>query len=278
MKERWKILSDRQLLFVVLAFALLCVSIYNARQYAHATSRERTTTAYNVQINFSRQVHLLTPDYYIYRCVYSFDVDGASYTGRVKCPQLIDDSIKSQSHGYDGSLPIPNRTVYYDSADPSMNDLLEFGAVSNSYYRDAAVILGAGVVVISFVTWAVVITGNERRRSHGVFVDPRGTVIYPDIDYSLGSDGLFNGDRHAEKSYAAGDGAPRYVANSDPAHELRDLYLEVVKQIHPDRALNEVDGVLRERLMKEANVAFKQTDATRLRSLLEEYTRTISAF
>jgi len=52
---------------------------------------------------------------------------------------------------------------------------------------------------------------------------------------------------------------------------LRDIYHEVVKQIHPDRASNGLDLALRERMMKEANAAFKRGDADTLQRVLEEY-------
>lgn len=56
---------------------------------------------------------------------------------------------------------------------------------------------------------------------------------------------------------------------------LREQYLEVVNTIHPDRAANEADLVLRERLMKEANAAFERGDAETLRKVLKEYRDTI---
>lgn len=45
----------------------------------------------------------------------------------------------------------------------------------------------------------------------------------------------------------------------------------MVNNIHPDRAVNQADLGLRERLMKEANAAFERSDAQTLRRVLEEY-------
>lgn len=283
MKASSKVLTARNLLIVGLSLALAtpAISVYKATQYARAEPRQRTTTAYNVRINYrasSTSIGFLLNDG-TYSCSYNFGLDGASYSSHIGCRQLIDDSIKSAFDGHSGSIPIPDRVVYYDSADPSMNDLMEFSAVSASYYYDAAVFIGLGIVVGLLIGWPAAIAVNGERSNREAFVDTRRTVIYPDqIDSSLGSDGLFNKDRHAEKSYASGGGAPAYVPDSDPSHALRELYLEVVKQIHPDRASNESDRVLRERLMKDANVAFQQADAATLHRLLEEYISTIPAF
>ncbi len=87
-------------------------------------------------------------------------------------------------------------------------------------------------------------------------VDSRGRVLYPE-----------------ESNFA---GLPnREAAKSAPSSKLRELYLEVVNKIHPDRAANEADLALRERLMKEANAAFKRGDAETLRRVLEEYSGAI---
>jgi len=281
MKASWKVLSSRNLLIVGLGLALATpsISIFKATQYRRAEPREKTTTAFNVRINFRSHNSIPSPNSYIYSCIYNFAVDGASYSGYVACPQLIDDSIKSQSQGYRGSISIPDRVVYYDSADPSRNDLMEFTAVSASYYYDAAVFIGLGAVIVLLVVVASPAknTANRRTGKHGIFVDTHGTVIYPDqINPNLGFDGLFNKDKDPQKPQTASQGAPAYVPDSDPSHALRELYLEVVKQIHPDRALNEQDEALRERLMKEANAAFKRGDTNDLRRILQEYS-TIAA-
>jgi hypothetical protein len=59
--------------------------------------------------------------------------------------------------------------------------------------------------------------------------------------------------------------------NFAASHGLRELYLDVIKQIHPDHASSEADRTLRERLTKDANIAFEQGDDATLRRVLEEY-------
>src|ERR1019366_5705524 len=51
----------------------------------------------------------------------------------------------------------------------------------------------------------------------------------------------------------------------------RKLFREVVNQIHPDRAWCDSDRLLRERLMKEANAAYRCGDSEALRRILDEY-------
>ena len=53
--------------------------------------------------------------------------------------------------------------------------------------------------------------------------------------------------------------------------ELKKLFKEVAKRIHPDYATDEADRHKREQLMKEANAAYERGDAAALRRILEEY-------
>lgn len=55
------------------------------------------------------------------------------------------------------------------------------------------------------------------------------------------------------------------------SRELKALRREVARALHPDRARNEADRILREQLMKEANAAFSRRDAAAMRRILEEY-------
>jgi hypothetical protein len=75
----------------------------------------------------------------------------------------------------------------------------------------------------------------------------------------------------AEESYAATHGeaakAPVFSASS----ELRKLFREVVRQIHPDNASDDRDRAVRNRLMAEANLAYRRGDADALRKILQEY-------
>jgi hypothetical protein len=52
---------------------------------------------------------------------------------------------------------------------------------------------------------------------------------------------------------------------------LKDLYRTVAKRLHPDLARDEMDRVIRERLMTEANLAYERGDEAKLREILEEY-------
>jgi peptidoglycan hydrolase CwlO-like protein len=75
----------------------------------------------------------------------------------------------------------------------------------------------------------------------------------------------------ADESYAAAHSEAAKAVDFSPSPELKKLYREVVNQIHPDRASDESDRTLRERLMKEANAAHRRSDAEALRRILEEY-------
>jgi hypothetical protein len=149
------------------------------------------------------------------------------------------DDVSRRGHG-ECPQPGAGTIVYYDSSDPSLNSLLEFNAASEQCYRNAR-------------PWFVV----------GAFI-----VLYSMLFTWLGS--------HGRATHRAGAGAGEAAIDPEQAGPaqlpgLRGLYLEVVNQIHPDRAANEADRALRERLMKMANVAFKRGDAGTLREVLEEY-------
>jgi len=75
----------------------------------------------------------------------------------------------------------------------------------------------------------------------------------------------------AEESYAAAHGEAAKAKDSLPSPELRKLYRDVMNQIHPDRAADEIDRALRTRLTAEASLAYKRQDADALRKILEEY-------
>lgn len=232
--------ADRSLIFSILVFVCIGTGIYKAREYASAAPNERTTTAHVVSVYHS-VFRGLRFDYY--SCSYNFSVNGSLYIGLRDCPQwIIDDAVKGK---YLGSGKVPtgtDATVYYDPADPSVNSLLEFSAESKIVYRAAVPWIGLGVLIIIFFVFGRLLSAKE---------------------IGLGSE------------FA---GLPtREALNSTPSPALRELYLEVVKKIHPDRAANEVDLVLRERLMKEANAAFERGDTETLRRVFEEYRGVISA-
>lgn len=222
-----KAVSSRWLTIGALCFVGVGIGVYNAKRFANAALRQRTTTTQDI----SRRhyiFHGLRFDYY--SCYYSFSVDGTSYRGDGDCPQH----------------PGAAATVYYDSADPRLNSLLEFGTTSEREYQHSTPWAVVGALILLASAFFGVLGASEKPVKHGASM-AGGTGTYPDQPES---------------------------ANSP---ELRNLYLEVVNQIHPDRASNEADRALRERLMKQANAAFKGGDAGTLREVLEEYRSMTSA-
>jgi hypothetical protein len=77
--------------------------------------------------------------------------------------------------------------------------------------------------------------------------------------------------KQADDTYAAAHGEAAKAADFSPSQELRKLFREVVRQIHPDNATDEADRAVRNRLMAEANLAYRRGDADALRRILEEY-------
>lgn len=77
--------------------------------------------------------------------------------------------------------------------------------------------------------------------------------------------------RQAEETKAALSNDVAKTPKFAPTPELKNLFREVVKAVHPDRANGEADRFLRERLMKKATEAFARDDANTLRSIVEEY-------
>jgi hypothetical protein len=56
-----------------------------------------------------------------------------------------------------------------------------------------------------------------------------------------------------------------------PSQELKTLYRQVAKRVHPDLSSDPLDRKLRQRLMAEANRAYEMGDVARLKRILEEY-------
>jgi putative transposase len=119
-----------------------------------------------------------------------------------------------------------------------------------------------------FVYWDFVHTRFSER------LDPMPERLrrYPDeSDLGSGFSGIPVGERGAaESTGAAADERDTREANFAASHRLRELYINVVKLTHPDLASSEADRTIRERLTKEANIAFEQGDDATLRRVLEE--------
>jgi hypothetical protein len=78
--------------------------------------------------------------------------------------------------------------------------------------------------------------------------------------------------RRATESHSNIDGIALQVAKSfRPSPELKNLYREVARRMHPDLATNEADRVRRQGFMAQANRAYEEGDEARLKTILEEY-------
>src|SRR5271166_6488067 len=75
----------------------------------------------------------------------------------------------------------------------------------------------------------------------------------------------------AEESRAAAQSEAAESREFRPSPELKRLYREVAKRVHPDLATDEADRRKREQLMADANAAYQSGDVETLRRILEEY-------
>lgn len=75
----------------------------------------------------------------------------------------------------------------------------------------------------------------------------------------------------AEESHAAAHGETAESREFAPSPELKSLYRDVAKRVHPDLATDDTDRRQRERLMAEANRAYVQGDGEELQRILGEY-------
>ncbi len=64
---------------------------------------------------------------------------------------------------------------------------------------------------------------------------------------------------------------PERPPKFQPSEELRRLYREVARQVHPDLATDEEDRARRTRLMAEVNRAYEEGDEARLQAVIEEW-------
>lgn len=75
----------------------------------------------------------------------------------------------------------------------------------------------------------------------------------------------------AAESHSAVHGRAAEARDFTPTVELRSVYREVAKRVHPDLATDDADRCNRERFMAEANRAYEQGDLDGMRRILEEY-------
>ena len=72
----------------------------------------------------------------------------------------------------------------------------------------------------------------------------------------------------AEEAYSAAHGEAANVQPFTPSPDLKKLFREAAKRVHPDTATDETDRARRERLMKEVNAAYSAGDEDALRRIL----------
>jgi hypothetical protein len=75
----------------------------------------------------------------------------------------------------------------------------------------------------------------------------------------------------AEESNSAVHAEAAAAREFIPSAELKALYREVAKRVHPDLSTDEADCRKREQFMAEANAAYQRGDVEVLRRILEEY-------
>jgi hypothetical protein len=74
----------------------------------------------------------------------------------------------------------------------------------------------------------------------------------------------------ANESYSAAHGEAAEVQPFAPSPDLKKLFREAAKRVHPDTASDDADRTRRERLMKEVNAAYVAGDEDALRRILAD--------
>ena len=77
--------------------------------------------------------------------------------------------------------------------------------------------------------------------------------------------------RASDTKSAAGEKSPQEPRAFQPSPELKRLYREVAKRVHPDFTSDREDRVQRQQLMAEANQAYERGDEARLAIILTDY-------
>jgi hypothetical protein len=77
--------------------------------------------------------------------------------------------------------------------------------------------------------------------------------------------------KRADETHEATHGEASKAAVFEPSADLKTLFREVAKRIHPDFAKDDADRHRRTRFMAEANEAYSRGDAEALQRILDEY-------
>ena len=77
--------------------------------------------------------------------------------------------------------------------------------------------------------------------------------------------------KRAEETHEATHGEASKARDFQPSADLRSLFRETAKRLHPDFAKDEADRLLRTRLMAQANAAYSQGDAEAIQRILDEF-------
>jgi hypothetical protein len=77
--------------------------------------------------------------------------------------------------------------------------------------------------------------------------------------------------KHADETHEATHGEASKTQDFKPSPDLRNLFRDVAKRIHPDFARDDADQQRRTRLMAQANDAYSRGDAEALQRILDDY-------
>ena len=77
--------------------------------------------------------------------------------------------------------------------------------------------------------------------------------------------------KRADETHEATHGEASKARDFQPSADLRSLFREAAKRIHPDFAKDDADRQRRTRFMAEANEAYSRGDAEALQRILDEY-------
>jgi hypothetical protein len=84
--------------------------------------------------------------------------------------------------------------------------------------------------------------------------------------------------RRADDTHEATHGEASKAADFKPSADLKTLFREVAKRIHPDFAKDDAERQRRTRLMAKANEAYSRGDAEALQRILDEYSESSESF